>query len=81
MDGPILKWGVSVVSIVQALRWTSSARVIQRAYGAGDNSKRVTRGSQFTTMEQERKRGIERLGKRQATTPHRPVKIPALLEA
>ena len=28
-----------------------------------------------------RKRGIERLGKRQATTPHRPVKRHRLLEA
>ena len=34
--------------------------------GAGDDSKRVTRVSQFTTVEQERERKIERLGKRQA---------------
>ena len=63
--GHILKWGVSVVFIANApWRHATSpafALTIPRAYGAGDDGKRV---SQFTAMEQERERKIERLGKR-----------------
>ena len=62
--GHILKWGVSVVFIANAPRYKPRVRVIPRAYGAVDDGKRVTRVSQFTAMEQERERKIERLGKR-----------------
>ena len=41
-----------------------SVRVVPPTYGAGDDCKRVTRVSKFTTETRERK--IERLGKRQA---------------
>ena len=47
---------------------------------AGDSSKQVNTCRSRFTMEQERERGIERLGKQQVTTPYRPIKIPALLE-
>ena len=47
---------------LHALRSRCTARV----YSAGDDSKRVTRVSQFTTVKQVRERKIERLGKRQA---------------
>ena len=52
--GLILKWSLSVVCIDKVLHWASRVRVITCAYGAGNNSKRVTRGSQFTTMNQEK---------------------------
>ena len=57
--GHILKWGVSVVFITNAPRYKPRVRVIPRAYGAGDDGKRVTRVSQFTAMEQERSKGSE----------------------
>ena len=68
--GFILKWGVSVVFIANVLRWASRVRAILHAYTTGDNSKRVTRVSQFTTVKHEREREIERLGKRQALYTH-----------
>ena len=53
--GLFLKWGVSIVFIAKALRRATNARVISRIYSAIDNiSKRFTRGSQFTTMKQEK---------------------------
>ena len=54
---------VSVVfySLANVLHCTPRICVIPYAY-----NKRVTRVSQFTTMEQEREREIERFGKRQA---------------
>ena len=60
----ILKWGVSVVFITNALRYTPSIRVVPLAYGAGDDCKRVVFLS--SQLKQERERKIERLGKRQA---------------
>ena len=61
---------VSVVFIPNALRYMPRVCVIPHAYSTNDNStsdnsKRVTRVSQFTTVEQEREHEIERLGKRQ----------------
>ena len=86
--GHILKWGVSVVFIANALtphasRLRYTARRTQayvRVYTAlarGDSKLRFT----ITAMEQEREGEIERLRKRQATTPHRPAKRSRLLEA
>ena len=77
------KWGISVVFIANALRRTPRVCVIPRAvrvYTAlarGDSKLRFT----ITAMEQEREGEIERLRKRQATTPHRPAKRSRLLEA
>ena len=51
--GFILKWGVSVVFITKALRWAPRVRTVTPAYSTGDNSKIVTRGTQFTTIKQE----------------------------
>ena len=58
-----MKWGVSVVFIANAPRYKLRVRVIPHAYGAGDDGKRVTRVSQFTAMEQERERKIEKARK------------------
>ena len=56
MDRLILKWGVSFHSQSATLgaRTTFAFIIISCRYGAGYNSKRVTRGSQFTTMKQEK---------------------------
>ena len=43
-----------MVFIAKALHWASRVRVITCANSAGDNSKRVTSGSPFTTMKQEK---------------------------
>ena len=53
-------WGVNVVFIANALRCMPCIRVIPHAYSTGDNRKRVTRVSQFTTVEQETEHEIER---------------------
>ena len=76
--GHILKWGISVVFIANALR--RAARCTQayiRRWRGGDSKLRFT----IAAMEQEREGEIERLRKRQATTPHRTAKISRLLEA
>ena len=85
--GHILKWGINVVFIANELRRTPRVCVIPRAvrtyvyiYTAlarGDSKLRFT----ITAMEQEREGEIERLRKRQATTPHRPAKRSRLLAA
>ena len=79
--GHILKWGISVVFIANALRRTPRVCVMYvRVYTAlarGDSKLRFT----ITAMEQEREGEIERLRKRKATTPHRPAKRSRLLEA
>ena len=78
MDIIILKWGISVVFIANALRRAPYANVrVYTALARGDSKLRFT----ITAMEQEREGEIERLRKRQATTPHRPAKISRLLEA
>ena len=47
--------GLSVVFIAKTLRWASRDHIITCAYTTCDlNSKRVTRGSKFTTIEQEK---------------------------
>ena len=63
--GLILKWGVSVVFITNALRYTPCVRVVPPAYGVAMtvNELHVFLSSQ---LKQERERKIERLGKRQA---------------
>ena len=80
--GHILKWGISVVFIANALRRApyASVRTYVRVYTAlarGDSKLRFT----IAAMEQEREGEIERLRKRQATTPHRTAKRSRLLEA
>ena len=88
--GHILKWGISVVFIANTLRRTPRVCIIPRtarctqayvrvytALARGDSKLRFT----ITAMEQEREGEIERLRKRQATTPHRPAKRSRLLEA
>ena len=82
-------WGISGVFIANALRRTPRFCVIPRAvcmqaytrvYTAlarGDSKLRFT----IAAMEQEREGEIERLRKRQATTPHRTAKRSRLLEA
>ena len=88
--GHILKWGKSVVFIANALRRTPHASRLRytarrtqayvRVYTAlarGDSKLRFT----ITAMEQEREGEIEKLRKRQATTPHQPAKRSRLLEA
>ena len=87
--GHILKWGISVVFIANALRRTPRVCVIPRAvrrrtyvrvYTAlarGVSKLRFT----IAAMEQEREGEIERLRKRQATMPHRTAKRSRLLEA
>ena len=59
---------------VPALRYTVSVRTCTYAYSAGDTNSYAVHG-----MEQDSE--SERLRKRQATTPHRPVKTSRLLEA
>ena len=56
--GIILKWDASVAFIANALCYTPCVRIIPQAYNTSDNSKQVTRVSQFTTVEQEREREI-----------------------
>ena len=78
--GHILKWGISVVFIANALRRAPYASVrtcIYRAGARGDSKLRFT----IAAMEQEREGEIERLRTRQATTPHRTAKRSRLLEA
>ena len=81
--GHILKWGISVVFIANALRrapYRTQACAYVRVYAAqarGDSKLRFT----IAAMEQEREGQIERLRKRQATTPHRTAKRSRLLEA
>ena len=60
----------------RAVRKRTYVRVYT-ALARGDSKLRFT----FTAMEQEREGEIERLRKRQATTPHRPAKRSRLLEA
>ena len=79
--GHILKWGISVVFIANALRRlrytarrTQACVRVYTALARGDSKLRFT----ITAMEQEREGEIERLRKRQATTPHRPAKISRL---
>ena len=59
---------------VPALRYTVSVRTYTYAYSAGDTNSYAVHG-----MEQDSE--SERLRKRQATMPHRPVKTSRLLEA
>ena len=69
-------------AITKALRvrWAPCVRVVTPAYSAGDNNYSwLKRFSVHNDETRKRERGIERLGKRQATTPHRPVKKRARL--
>ena len=60
-----------------ATRRTQAYVHVYTALARGDSKLRFT----ITAMEQEREGEIERLRKRQATTPHRPAKRSRLLEA
>ena len=74
--GHILKWGISVVFIANALRRAPHARVrtyvrVYTALARADSKLRFT----IAAMEQEREGEIERLRKRQVTTPHRTARL------
>ena len=71
--GPNLKWGVSVVFIANEQRCTSPFYAIPYVHV------RMRTALAIHGMKQDSE--IERLRKRQATTPHRPVKTSRLLEA
>ena len=60
--------GRNVVFITNALRYTPSVRVVPSAYSAGDDCKRVTRVSQFTT--EIRKRTQDRKARKAASAVH-----------
>ena len=66
-----------VCAIPRAARRRACVRVYIPALARGDSKL----GFKITAMEQEREGEIERLRKRQATTPHRPAKRSRLLEA
>ena len=77
--GPNLKWGVSVVFLANAQRCTSPFYAIPYVHARTRTALVIFTRYAVHGMEQDSE--IKRLRKRQATTPHRPVKTSRLLEA
>ena len=66
---------------VEALRWVLRPAFAFALLRARTALATITWFSVHNDEARKRERSIERLGKRQATTPHSPVKRPRLLEA